>query len=117
MKVIYVAGKYRASNAWLIEDNIRVAEAYALAIWKTGLAAAICPHAMCRYYQGAAHEDVWASGTMELMRRCDAVFVVPGYNKSVGTMNEINEAISRDMPIFYSFENLCHWLAKEINKN
>jgi len=33
MRVVYIAGPYRAPNAWEIEENIRRAERIALHIW------------------------------------------------------------------------------------
>ena len=71
-KLIYVAGPFRAPNSWEMEQNIRRAEALALEVWKLGLPA-ICPHANTRFYQGAAPDEVWLEGDIEIMRRCDAV--------------------------------------------
>src|SRR4051812_24706808 len=43
MKLIYIAGPYRAATEWQVVQNIRRAEALALAVWQSG-AACICPH-------------------------------------------------------------------------
>ncbi len=79
MKVIYVAGPFRGPNAWAIEQNIRRAEEIALVLWQTGKCAVICPHTNTRFYQGAADDQVWLDGDLELLRRSDAVCVVPGW--------------------------------------
>lgn len=55
MKVIYIAGPFRGPDSWAIEQNVRAAEALALEVWRMG-AVAYCPHAMTRFYQGAAPE-------------------------------------------------------------
>ncbi len=109
MKVIYVAGPYRGPNAWEIEQNIRRAEELALVVWKLG-AAAICPHANTRFYQGAAPDEVWLEGDLEILRRCDGVLMCPDWRLSEGATEERNEAERQGLPIFYNFEELKAWL-------
>jgi hypothetical protein len=109
MRVVYCAGPYRASNAWLIEQNIRHAEGWALEIWKAG-AACLCPHSNTRYYQGAAPDHIWLDGDLEMLRRCDAVFMVPGWEKSAGSRAEYDEAIKLSIPVFGDFAVLCAWI-------
>src|SRR5690349_1445104 len=76
VKVIYIAGKYRGPNAWAIEQNIRAAEEVAARVWAMGMVA-LCPHANSRHMDGVATDEVFLDGTMELLRRCDAVVLVP----------------------------------------
>jgi hypothetical protein len=99
MKVIYIAGKYRGPNAWAIEQNIRAAEEVAARVWAMGMVA-LCPHANSRHMDGVASDEVLLDGTMELLKRCDAVVMVPGWGKSVGACAEYDEAINRCMPVF-----------------
>ena len=40
------------------------------------------------------------AGTLELMRRCDAVVVIPGWEHSTGTKAEIDEAMRLEIPVF-----------------
>jgi nucleoside 2-deoxyribosyltransferase len=112
MKVIYVAGPFRAANAWEIEQNVRRAEAAALEVWRAG-AVAICPHANTRFYQGALPDAVWMEGELEILRRCDAVLVLENWKVSTGTLMELVEAQGRSMPIFYSIMELNAWLSRE----
>jgi len=97
--LIYVAGPYRASSAWEIEANIRLAEETALELWRMGHVA-VCPHAMTRYYQGELPDDVWLAGLLELMRRCDAVLMVGDWRKSEGSMAEHDEALRLGLPVY-----------------
>lgn len=91
MKVIYVAGKYRGPNAWAVEQNIRAAEEVAARVWAMGMVA-LCPHANSRHMDGVATDEVFLDGTMELMRRCDAVVLVPNWRDSAGARAEVEEA-------------------------
>lgn len=100
MKVIYIAGKYRGPNAWAVEQNIRAAEEVAARVWAMGLVA-LCPHANARHMlEGVCSEDHDLAGTLELMRRCDAVLCVPNWYDSVGATNEVYEANRLGIPVF-----------------
>lgn len=109
MKLIYVAGAFRASTSWKIEVNTRKAEEYALKIWKLGVTA-VCPHTNSRFFQDEVPDDLFLHGYLELMSRCDAVFVVPGYENSEGTKAEIELADKLSIPTFYSLEELSEHL-------
>jgi nucleoside 2-deoxyribosyltransferase len=88
--LVYVAGPFTGKSAWEMEKNIRVAERVALDIWATKKLAAICPHTMNRFFQGArglTFED-WMRGDLEIVDRCDAVVLCPGWSNSRGTMAE-----------------------------
>ena len=110
VRVVYIAGPFRAPSAWAIEQNIRRAEALALDVWWLG-AAALCPHANTRYFQGAARDEVWLRGDLEMLRRCDAVLLVPGWQSSEGTRAEVEYARNHGIPVFESLEELRAWLS------
>lgn len=111
MKVIYIAGKYRGPNAWAVEQNIRAAEDVAVQVWAAGHAA-LCPHANSRHMEGVTTDANFLAGTLEMMRRCDAVLLVPGWEASVGTRAEVAEAERLGLPVFspaLSMEALKAW--------
>ena len=110
MKVCYVAGPFRAPNAWEIEQNIRRAETLALEVWRAGMAC-ICPHANTRFYQGATPDDVWLQGDLELVSRCDAVLLTPDWARSAGARSEKVFAEDRGIPIFTTLAELVAWAA------
>ncbi len=112
MKVIYIAGPFRGPNAWEIERNIRRAEEIALACWRLG-AAVICPHANTRFFTGAAPDEVWLEGDMELLKRSDAVMLTENWSRSSGATAEREEARRFGLPVFESLEQLSRWL-KEV---
>lgn len=98
-RVVYVAGKYRGQNAWAVELNIRAAAEVAARVWAAGLVA-LCPHTNAAHMEGAATDEHFLAGTLELMRRCDAVILVPGWSTSEGTKAEIAEAMRLGLPVF-----------------
>lgn len=112
MKVIYIAGPFRGKSAWDIECNIRRAETLALEVWRFGCAA-LCPHTNTRFFQGAAEDAIWLDGGIELLRRCDAVLLVEGWENSSGTCEEIIAAVDAGIPVFASMNRLAIWIYHE----
>ncbi len=111
-KVVYVSGAISAPTAWKVEQNVRRAEELSLEAWKTRRIAPICPHAMCRFYDGELPHEVWLAGDLEVISRCDAVLVVPGSEDSRGTRAEVAFASSAGVPVFYSLDELVAWVEK-----
>lgn len=109
MKVVYVAGPYRAPSEWEVLENIRRAEVLALAVWRMG-AACICPHKNTAFFGGAADDKVWLDGDLEILKRCDAVICTPDWKQSVGASGEVEFAQKLDLPVFYSLGELREWL-------
>ena len=114
MRVVYVSGPYRGPDAWTIETNIRRAEALALEVWRAG-AAALCPHANTRFFQGAAEDDVWLAGDLELLKRCDAIIMTADWTRSHGARAELAFAIAHGLPTFYTVDELKQWLGREVS--
>ena len=113
MKVVYIAGKYRGPNAWAVEQNIRAAEEVAARVWAMGMVA-LCPHANSRHMEGVASDEHFLAGTLELMRRCDAVLLVPNWRDSDGARKEVAEAERLGLPVFgKSYDGMQQhtWLA------
>jgi nucleoside 2-deoxyribosyltransferase len=109
MKVVYVAGPFRAPTHWGIVQNVRRAEAVALEVWRMG-AAALTPHLNTANFQGAAPDEAWIEGTLALLRKCDAVVLVEGWAKSTGTAGEIAEAKRLGLPVFSDLDSLGLWM-------
>lgn len=120
MRLIYIAGPFRAPTAWAIEQNIRRAETLSLEVWKLG-AAALCPHANARFFHGLCDDQVFLDGTLEMLRRCDAVLVCAGWTGSTGTKGEIAEAHRLNLPVFFETEGgvdkLSEWIRYPTKKD
>lgn len=99
MRLVYIAGPYRAATHWGVEQNIIRAREVSAAVWALGIAA-FCPHTNTAHMSGAADEDVFLAGTLEVLRRCDAIVLVPGWSVSTGTKAEVAEAHRLGLPVF-----------------
>jgi hypothetical protein len=109
MKSVYIAGRFRAPSHWGIYQNIRQAENWALEVWRVG-AAALCPHLNTQNFQGALPDHVWLEGDLKLLAQCDAVLMIPGWEKSEGAKAEGIHARNLKIPVFEDFGVLCAWL-------
>lgn len=102
--IVYTAGAIRPMNGQTIEGNLKVAKDIALELWKDGFAV-ICPHANSDLPISLAEKEVsvniWLVGDLEIIARCDAVVVCPGWEASEGTRGEIKFAEERNIPLYY----------------
>lgn len=79
---------------------MRIAEERALELWRHGVPV-ICPHTNTRFFQGAAPDNVWLKGYIEILKRCDALLTVDRFAHSKGTLTEIGEAVRCHINVFY----------------
>lgn len=116
MKVVYIAGAFRGATPWDVAENVRNAERYALSVARLG-AMPLCPHANTQHFDGQRTAQFWIDGTLELLRRCDAMVLVPGWENSVGTKGEIAYCESVGLPVFHptsaNHAELC-WVPFEL---
>ncbi len=102
MKLVYVAGPFSAKTREGIEANIRRAEDVGIEIARGGDFPVI-PHANTARPEFERVQDYpfWIEGTLELMRRCDEVVMVPGWEDSKGARGERTEALAMGLPVSY----------------
>lgn len=111
MKVAYVAGPYRADTIYGVAQNIQKARDVALRLWKLGYAA-ICPHSNTAFFDGACDDSVWLSGDLEILRRCDFVVVLDGWERSEGATKEVQIANIHGIPVYPE-----SWVEEQERKN
>jgi nucleoside 2-deoxyribosyltransferase len=101
VKLLYIAGPFsHRDRVHGIDRNILAASEIALACWKAGWAT-ICPHKNTAGFQHTTVPDsVWYEGDLEMLRRCDAVLLIPGWGHSMGAMNEAAEAEHWEIPVY-----------------
>jgi len=109
VKVVYIAGKFTAPNAWECEKNVRRAEDVGIEVANLG-AAPLIPHANTRFFVGTCTPEFWYEATAALLLRCDALMTVPGWPDSKGALAEIETARDHLIPVFHDLEDLRGWL-------
>ena len=107
MQVIYVAGKYSADSEWEKWQNIQHASEIARQLWLKGWAV-ICPHRNTMFMGTDKADDckLWLDGDMEILKRCDAIYMLMGWDDSVGACEEISHAIRNDLLVYLEPELL-----------
>lgn len=107
LKLVYVAGPFSGVDSWAVAENVRNAERVGLEVARAGFFPVI-PHANTHLFDrvSGVPDELWIEGTLELMRRCDAVVLVPGWERSKGTAGEIAEALLLKIPIYRSVDEL-----------
>ncbi len=103
MKVIYIAGKYRASTENGVYENIQHAREAAIRLWKQGYAV-ICPHLNTAFFGGSCPDDTWLKGDLEILGRCDAIYMLKGWQESEGATTEFIVANERNLKVMYEQE-------------
>jgi len=104
MKIIYVAGKYNPVDGteWELERNIHHAEVEARKLWLDGWAV-ICPHKNTAHFgaYGKVDKDLWRNGDLEILRRCDAIYMLSNYKESMGALAELKLAQELGREVYY----------------
>ena len=104
--VYYISGPYRDKRGeWYVGQNIQNARAAAIEIWKLG-GVALCPHMNTAGLGGLLPDDTWLQGDLELIRRCDAVWMIDGWQKSEGAKIEMEFALELGVPVLYNLEDV-----------
>ena len=73
-------------------------------------AAPYCPHANLGHAFGHIEETTAREVNMAFLGACDAVVLLPGWQKSVGTLEERANALAWDKPVFEGLAAIRTWL-------
>ena len=100
IKKIYVSGPYRSSTEWGVEDNIRRAEVSAVKLWQEGYAV-FCPHKNSAHLGGIVPDNVFLAGDLEILKRFDIIFMLKGWEQSIGACIELHTAQEHCLEVMY----------------
>jgi nucleoside 2-deoxyribosyltransferase len=108
VRLVYVAGPYRAATEYAVACNVHRAAAEAAELLYAHGYAVVCPHSMSHGWE--RHQCYTNDRTLEhcceIVRRCDAVLVVGAWLTSSGTLQEIEAALAAGVPVYYSRQDL-----------
>lgn len=112
--VIYVAGPYRADTIYKIKKNIEKAEETAMELWKAGFSV-ICPHKNTAFFDGELSDDSWMIGGLEVLHRCNALFLMGDWEYSKGSIKEEKYAVENGIPIFHNVSHAVDYFKERVN--
>lgn len=99
--LIYPAGQYSAPTHEGISANIAVARKYAILLWEAGHVV-ISPHLNSAHFEvdcKCVYED-YLRADFKIIARCDALFMLPGWEQSKGACREKAYAESLKLAIY-----------------
>ena len=100
MKLIYIAGPYRAKSPFEQNRNIAEAELMAQYYWKRGYAV-ICPHLNSRNFDGLIPDEQFLTGMKVILVKCDTIAFHPNWEASVGSLAEYDLAKILNIPMLF----------------
>jgi len=102
-KLCYIAGPYRADDVCGVEANILAAKRTAIAMHRATGMAPVIPHmntALLDVHMPEAPDEFWLRFGLELLSRCDAIWMIDGWERSAGSWGELELAVSDGMEIW-----------------
>lgn len=95
--LIYVSGPYTLGD---IDTNIAKAREVAVELWKMGYAV-ICPHTNTAHFDcPEIPYEAFIAGDVEMVRRVDALVMLPGWMESKGAVREHQVAEDAGIPCY-----------------
>jgi Domain of unknown function (DUF4406) len=120
MKIVYIAGPYSGANMFEVELNVRQSKRVALQLaqWKIPFFSPVIHTAHFETYLGQLDPgyQYWIDITLEMLKRCDALFMCPGWEQSRGATGEYNFARESKMPVFSEYDELLEWFHDQEDK-
>ena len=110
MRVVYIAGPYSGKTTEETAGHVAAAEEMAKKLLLAGYAPLI-PHRINATWQGHEHfKDFTTHDWLErlcfpLMKKCDAMVMLAGWECSIGAVIERQNAIELGIPVFYSMDD------------
>lgn len=115
MKRIYIAGAYSGPDYLAIEDNIQRARKVAALLANHGYGF-FCPHSHSAHFECITPEvppAYWYELDLLFLRDCDGIYLLPGWEKSTGSVAEAGQAAQNGLPVFTDLGELLEWLRAE----
>jgi hypothetical protein len=101
MKLVYLAGKITDKRGnWYVLQHTMEAAQVAVRLWSMGLSV-VTPHLNTFNMGGAVSYEQFLQGDFEIIRRSDALVVIPNWVTSDGTKREMRVAYDAGKPVFY----------------
>ena len=101
-RLIYICGPYRNTNEEKKKENIWHALRVSVRLWELGFFC-ITPHLNTANFEFYTNldESIWLEGNLEMLSRCDCVFMLKGFETSAGSLKEYELAQKLGLPTYF----------------
>lgn len=105
-KLVYISGPYTSLlpnggfNLDGVFENVMTARRWSRTYFLKG-ALVVCPHLNTMFLDGTIDFERFMDTDLELIRRCDILVMIPGWENSKGASREHALAIELGKPIIY----------------
>lgn len=113
--LIYIAGPFRGPTPLAVRRNIEAARDLGLRVAEHG-AYPMIPHTMTAEFDKLLTDQFWLDGTMEMLKRCDAIVCTPNWQKSSGARTELTWAQENKLP-WLVYEDQGHFIREDRLRN
>lgn len=104
--LVYLAGPLRGT--WSEKRrNMRQAQRMARMLWLEGIAV-YSPHLNSGWLDTPKTDQFILPANIDILKRCDALFIMNGWRRSQGTKTEMRCAIDMKIPMFFNVWALVH---------
>lgn len=118
MKIVYIAGPYRGRDYLAIDRNIAAAREAAafLAEHNVGF---FCPHLHSSHFEVVTPDvapEFWLDLDLQFLRACDAMYLLPDWERSIGTRAEMVDWAEHGKGTLLIFDDLklvVDWARRE----
>jgi len=112
--LIYIAGPFRGPTPLAVRRNVERARDLGLRVAEAG-GYPIIPHTMTSEFDKQLTEEFWLTGTMALLARCDAVYMMRTWCQSSSARAEHDWMVQHGRTVLYEIEDgdvkLATWIA------
>lgn len=101
-RLIYIAGPYRAKTDYEKAENIWHAIKASIRLWQLGWFC-FCPHANTAHFDvySSLPPEVYLKGGLAFLEKCDAIFMLKGWEGSIGAKLELELAVELNKEVYY----------------
>lgn len=102
---IFVSGPYRAETESEKAENIWHAVRVAVRLWELGWCV-FCPHSNTANFDNFSKlpPKTYLEGDIVFLKCCDAIFMLEGWEQSVGSKRELEVALELGLEVYYEKE-------------
>ena len=104
--IVYVSGPLTSSNSLQVKRNIEIAKQATIELLNRGFGV-ICPHLNSPIdLESSANYSDYLEMYLEIVKRCDIIFMLPNYLESNGATKERFVAGQNTIPITYTIDQV-----------